>query len=253
VNLQRSTEELNSKTAETVAVACRLLARLGLVREKTGHVSARAGDGNAMLLRCRTEGEAGLAFTTADMVKTLSFEGASLDERAASPPNEWPIHSELYKARADVGAVVHAHPPACLIVSLVGIELLPVVGAYDSSVMRLGLEGVPTYGRSIVIDTPELAREVAETMTGKAASLLRGHGVVTVGKTVEEATLTAIRLENLAQIHLDIVRAGGKPEAISEEDINYMMKARARASAEGGQHMEKVASWTWNHYVKSLL
>ena len=98
------------ETRETIATACRLLAFLGLVRETTGHVSARV-DSEHMLIRCRGSDEAGLAFTRPEAVQLVRCDGAGMSRSAGfETPSELPIHGEMYLARPEVGAVVHAHP-----------------------------------------------------------------------------------------------------------------------------------------------
>jgi 3,4-dihydroxyphthalate decarboxylase len=114
---------------ETIATACRLLGHLGLVRETTGHVSSRI-DGERMYIRCRGKTEAGLVFTQADAVCSVDFDGKNVDTPGYEPPTELPIHGEIYRARPEVGAVVHAHPRASLICTLMGLELKPIFGRH---------------------------------------------------------------------------------------------------------------------------
>ena len=94
--------------ARDVALACRILARQGLVREIIGHVSARIPGTDEMFIRCRGEDEYGLAFTSEEQIRRVDFDGqgGGLGERHVTPL-ELPIHGETYRARPDVGAVVH--------------------------------------------------------------------------------------------------------------------------------------------------
>ena len=66
-----------------------------------------------MLIRGRGPGEHGLLFTTIDDIRLVDFSGAGDDPAAGySMANELPIHGETLRARPQVNAVVHAHPPA---------------------------------------------------------------------------------------------------------------------------------------------
>src|SRR5262245_31423077 len=99
----------------TVARACRILAMEGLVEGVLGHVSVRAGV-DRMLIRCRGEDEHGLMFTRERDVRETDLDGALTGPADGyRVPNELPIHGELLRARPEVNAVVHAHPPAVLL------------------------------------------------------------------------------------------------------------------------------------------
>jgi Class II Aldolase and Adducin N-terminal domain len=129
----------NAALARKVALSCRILAKLGLFKETTGHVSAR-NSRNQMLIRGRGPKETGLLFTKPSDILLADLEGQNLEKRAGlKPPNEAVIHGEIYKARPEVVCVVHAHPPAVVLCSMAGIELRPIYCGYDPSSMRLSL------------------------------------------------------------------------------------------------------------------
>src|SRR5262245_5507902 len=113
----------------TVALACRVIAHAGLVEDILGHVSVRAGR-DRMLVRCRGPREQGLLFTVDDDVHLVELGGGRLPEGWAAP-NELPIHGELLRARPDVDAVVHCHPPSVLVAGVEDLPLRPVFGAYN--------------------------------------------------------------------------------------------------------------------------
>jgi ribulose-5-phosphate 4-epimerase/fuculose-1-phosphate aldolase len=240
----RNTDELTAKVAQ----ACRILARLGLAREITGHVSARLPGQDAMLIRCRAPDDDGVAFTTPSMIRTVSFDGALIgpgdDHRV---PLEYPIHAEAFRARPDVQAVVHVHPRAVLLCGMTGVTLRPAYGAYDHDpfATTLASRGIPEYPRAILIRTRELGQQIAAILGAEGACILRGHGIVTLGASVEQATLRAIKLEQLAQVCWDLSSRGDVP-AISPEDLEEL--------APGG--MPALSSqadvWTWRHYVRLL-
>jgi len=239
--------------AETIATACRLLAYLGLVRETTGHVSARV-DNEYMLIRCRGSQEAGLVFTAAEAVQKVRFEGAGMTRGTSQyeTPSELPIHGEMYLARPEVNAVVHAHPRASLVCTLAGLPLLPIFGSFDVHAMALAEIGIPVFPRSILIRDRALGRQLVAAMDGKPACIMRGHGITTVGATVQEATIRAIHLETLASVTLDVARAGGKLEPISEEDREYFRKLRETQDKKHQAHGQDILQWTWRHYTKLL-
>jgi ribulose-5-phosphate 4-epimerase/fuculose-1-phosphate aldolase len=204
---------------ELVADACRILAMEGLVQGVLGHVSARV-DGERMLIRCRGPAEQGLAFTTPDDVRLVDFDGRGDDPDAGyATPNELPIHGELLRARPDVGAVVHAHPAAVLLCGISGLELRPVFGAFNIPAMRMALDGVPVYPRSVLIRRAELAVEMIAAMGGKPVCVLRGHGITVTGETVEQVVVRAINLNVLATVTADLARIGATAPDIEPADV----------------------------------
>jgi L-fuculose-phosphate aldolase len=100
--------------------------------------------------------------------------------------------------------------------------ILPIIGAYNPNALRLVHEGIPTYPRSVLINNPERGRELAGVMGASRVCLMRGHGITTAGVTIEEATLTAIQLNDLAELHYQAETLGGaKP--IADEDLQDIL------------------------------
>jgi ribulose-5-phosphate 4-epimerase/fuculose-1-phosphate aldolase len=206
-----------------VANACRVLAGRGLAEDVLGHVSVRTGP-DTLLVRCRGPREEGLLFTTADDVREVDLATApgAAAEDGWSAPNELPIHTEVLRARPDVDAVVHCHPPAVLLAGIAEVPLRPVVGAYNIPAARLALDGVPVYPRSVLVCRPELGREVALALGSAPVLVLRGHGIVTVGSgahAVEQAVARALALDVLARVSVDVHRLGGSAPDISAADV----------------------------------
>jgi 3,4-dihydroxyphthalate decarboxylase len=203
----------------TIAVACRLLAAKGLVDGVLGHVSARVGP-DEVVVRCRGEDERGLSHTEPTDVWRYTLDGEPVDAPDGyAPPNELPLHTEVLRARPDVGAVVHAHPPAALLVGLSGLQPRPVFGAYNIPAMRLALQGVPVYGRSALITRRELAAEMVAAMGGGPTCLLRGHGITVAARSVEQATVLAVNLNELLSVTVELARLGAHPPEVSAEDL----------------------------------
>jgi ribulose-5-phosphate 4-epimerase/fuculose-1-phosphate aldolase len=212
--------------AKKVALSCRILAKLGLFKETTGHVSARSPDGGTMLIRGRGGSETGLIFTRPSDIVLSDFEGAPLKNRGGlKTPNEACIHGEIYKRRPGVGGVVHAHPPAIVLTSMAGIPLRPIFGGYDPQGMRIALRGVPLYQSSLTLHSVEQVHEMLQVMGESDICVLRGHGVVVVGKTIEEATIKAIKLDHLAEMNLRAATLGNVP-SVPQDDIDRFLSRR---------------------------
>jgi ribulose-5-phosphate 4-epimerase/fuculose-1-phosphate aldolase len=201
------------------------LANAGLAEDILGHVSLRIGDG--LLLRCRGPREEGLLVTGAEDIRLVGFDG-SIDPGAGAQagggwavPAELPIHTEVLRARPDVDAVVHCHPPAVLVAGLTEVALRPVFGAYNIPAARLALDGVPVYPRAVLVRRPKLGQEVAAAMGQAPVCVLKGHGIVTVGSgehAVEQAVVRALNLEVLARVSIECARLGRSAE-LPVEDV----------------------------------
>ncbi|MGH7772034.1 MAG: class II aldolase/adducin family protein [Candidatus Binatia bacterium] len=233
------------QTKELIAEACRILGNLNLTKESNGHVSARLEGTDQILIRARGPEEEGVRFTTAREVITVDLDGQKIDgPEGLERPYEVFIHTWLYKTRPEVKSVVHIHPPTVVLFTICNKPLLPLYGAYDPGALRLCQEGIASYKRSILIANDERGKDLAESMGDKRACLMRGHGITTVGKSVQEATITAIKLNELAEMNY---RANllGRPEPIPEEDI----KAFSQMEQRGGVGWERLAS-TWRYYSR---
>lgn len=217
---------------ERVAKACRVLGKLELTKAATGHISARVPGTERVLIRARGPAETGVRFTSPDDVITVDLAGKKLEGRAdLEPPQEVFIHTWLYRTRPDVGSVVHAHPATVVLFTICDKPLLPLYGAYDPSSLRLLLEGIPTYPRSITVSNNSLGEEFAAVMTGRAC-LMRGHGITTCGASVEEATLTAIKLNELAEMSYRAYLLGN-PQPIPADEIAHFTAGKQRKIVHG--------------------
>lgn len=183
-----------------------------------GHVSARIPGTDEMFLRCRGGGaEGGVKYTDLHHIRRVDFDGEGSGKRHFSPA-ETPIHGEIYRARREAGAVVHTHPHYAMLCSISEIALRPVFAAYSTRATGLAIVGVPLYPRGATIIDKAMATEMLEAMGDADAVLLRGHGIVTVGRTVEQAVGTALALEQLAKVMWELETAGKHPPIISGYD-----------------------------------
>lgn len=236
----------DAELAKKVALSCRILAKLGLFKETTGHVSARGADGECMLIRGRGREETGLLFTRPKDIVCADFNGQNTQKSGAlKPPNESCIHGELYKTRPAIGAVVHAHPASVVLTSMAGIELRPIFGGYDPRAMRLAINGIPIYQSSVTLHSKSQVREMMAVMGDHDLCVLRGHGVVVCGASVEEATINAIKLDHLAKLNLQAASLG-KVASISNEDQAAFMNRRGGGMGGGGSET------LWRFYCEWL-
>ena len=179
---------------QKLALACRILAMEGHNDLTLGHVSARH-PGTAVYWMKATG--LGLEEVTPDDIVLLDLDGNKLWGQAR-PHNELPIHAEVYRARPDVMAVVHTHPVHATVFSAGDVPLRPIT--HEGI---LFYPDVPRFTQTTdLILTREQGEGVARALGQGRAVLLRNHGIVAVGSSVEEACMVAIYLEKAARAQL---------------------------------------------------
>ncbi len=206
---------------EQIAMSCRILYRLGLV-DYLGHVSARSPTpGQVLISARRSTGVHGLDSITADNVVAIDFDGDVV--QGEEPPVERFIHTEIYRARPGVRAVVHTHQPMATLVGIVDLPILPILHISSPLVERL----VPTYPCAKLIVGSQLGQELARALGDHEVCHLQGHGIVSVAPTVPEATILAIMLEQLAETNFRAAQIGRPPRVIPPDEIDQLKLHRA--------------------------
>ena len=174
----------------------------------------------------RAEGEvlitpSGMAYDTLteEDIVVLSPEGRVLrGER--KPSVETKLHLAVYAARPDCSALVHTHPIWSTAFSAMG-EDIPLF--LDEAAQRLG-DTVRTAAYALP-GTEELAQNCVAALGERAmACLLRAHGAVCLGATLDEAFLVSQVLESTARIAWLVRSMGGTPEPLAETDVRAMQE-----------------------------
>lgn len=176
------------ETGELLLLACRILDRHGVL-DNSGHLSFRIPETDRFVIPARQA--PGLA--SMDSLMIIDSEGRVL-EGDGTPPLEWPIHGRIYRARPDVMSVMHSHSPMSRTFSVSRVPLRPVFGI----AAPWFFEPVPICPAVGVIDDPEDGDHVAGVLADGPAVLLRAHGNVVVGGGIEETTVRAVTLEQVA-------------------------------------------------------
>jgi ribulose-5-phosphate 4-epimerase/fuculose-1-phosphate aldolase len=241
-------EDVGKLRAE-VALSCRVLAQERVTRLAFGHVSAKV-DEERILIKARGPEEEALEFVTDRDVILVDREGHDLQHAPGlTPPNETAIHTALYRARPDVGSVIHAHPVWAVALLASRRPLLPLYGAYDPNGLQLVQEGIPIYDSSVLISTRKLGDDLAVTVGDKRVCVLQGHGVVAVGRDVQEATANVLALHELGRVNF-FARAVGEPAPISANDSDSF--AHRTVSTAGPRRRANGDSPLWHFYRQKL-
>ena len=184
-----------------------------------GHISVRhdATPGHFLLARSMAP-----ALVTAADIMQFDADGEPVDARGRTPYLERFIHSEIYKTRPEVQAVVHSHSPSVIPFGVVRTPLQPI---YHMSSF-LG-SGVPVYeirdaggaATDMLVRNPALGAALARTLGAAAVALLRGHGNVVVGGSIREVVFRAVYTEVNARLAAEALRLGqGRAVFLSEAE-----------------------------------
>ncbi|NMH97543.1 class II aldolase/adducin family protein [Pseudonocardia acidicola] len=192
---------MGTDVRELVSLASRVLGAAGHGDLIWGHASCRDADGRGVWIK---SAEWGLEEVTPDRVHLVAPDGTVV---AGDGPrhSEYPIHTEILAARPDVGGVVHTHSPHAVALAASGQPLRPVSHAATMFVPPQ----VPRFTTTAdLVLTPQLGEAVAAELGEARAIFLVNHGIVTVGPTLQEATVAAVVLERACEQQL-LTRAFG--------------------------------------------
>lgn len=195
-----------SAVLDDLVAANHILARKEVLDEY-GHMSARDLAEPERFYMSRVSAP---ALVSAEGIAAFDLDGRAVGETGKRYHGERFIHSEIYRARPDVKAIVHCHAAALILFGATGAALRPV---YHMAGF-LGT-GVPTFeirdvaGLSdMQVSSPPLGAALARSLGDHAVALMRGHGAVVVGASVKRAVYRAIYAVKNAQMQLDGSRLG---------------------------------------------
>jgi L-fuculose-phosphate aldolase len=219
---------------EQVAWACRILALEGYADLTLGHVSGRPVGEDIVQIKRK-----GVALDEVDADDVIELDLAHDGVRLTPEMHlEAVLHTEVYRARPDVGAVVHGHPPYVTAFAATGATLEMLT--HDSVLFSDGL--------AVFEETPEMITEVAEgkavaeELGDKRAVVLRNHGVLVVGKTVPWAVLTALTLERAIRLQ-SIARGLGTLRPIAPQRAREMV---------ADKYQDRFVEEYWGAWIRRL-
>jgi ribulose-5-phosphate 4-epimerase/fuculose-1-phosphate aldolase len=192
----------------SIVAACRILDDQGVLDE-LGHFSARVPGQELVLMNGKiSPGQA----REEDLV-LLDLNGNKREGRL-EPAKEIPLHLSLYQKRPDVMAVAHTHSPMIVALSIAGVRLRP---ADNLGATVFGGE-VPLYEECGLVDTFDMGYRIGEAMGSSSVVVLKGHGNIVTGKSIEECCISALWAEKAARLQFQAMLVG-QPQYYSTEEI----------------------------------
>ncbi len=219
-----------TQTRRLLTDAIRMLERAGVV-DYNGHFSARSGDDRMLI----NSGPSVRGALTGEDIIAINLDGRPL-EGNVPPPLEFHLHSEIYRARPDVKAIVHTHPRWSTYLSMTGTPYKPV---YAQGVL---LGEVPLFDTPNSVNTKAMGEQLAKALGPRPSILLKSHGVTVVGADVVEAFTLAVYLEENSERQY-MASQIGEPYVFSQEE-----QALCREKLWTPSLFKK----TWDHYRSKL-
>ncbi len=194
---------------------CLILERQGHHDMTRGHLSVRV-PGNPSQFYMKPH-SFGFDEVTMDNIVTCNLEGEKI---AGGGPrhSEVYIHSEIFKVRPDVNAVIHSHPDNAVAVSTLG---RPIRAWSQPSVLFAGKTG--WFNETIdLIRRPDQGAGVAKALGPHRVCFMKNHGIAVAGSSIEDAVVTAIMLENACRIQILVESAGDPMPEFPAADLKLL-------------------------------
>jgi L-ribulose-5-phosphate 4-epimerase len=219
---------------ETAAVT-RLLVTEGIL-DYSGHISTRIPGREAFVIQIGSNSRAEVG---PESMLVVDYAGKVI-EGDGQPPSELPIHLEILKSRPDVQAVLHCHMELAIAFTMMqGVTLVPMRARASR-----WKSGIPTHPDPSHIKLTEQGKALAQTLGPHHAALMRAHGLVLVAESVRALFIDAVHFKENARAQLEVLQAGAKPLALTDEEIAQIERMEMRE-----WHIKKL----WNYYMRKGL
>jgi len=211
---QPSIQQLKDK----LIMANKILDAEGLAKP-LGHISVRIPNTETFLITRNVAP----GMSVLDDILVCNIDGKVIEGKYSRTFSEVVIHSEIYKKRKDIQSVAHTHSLHVIALSMTETPILPA----SFEAIELGPGPIAIYKKIAFIDKPEQASEICDLLGPNKAVMLKGHGAVIVGKSIEETTILSYKLELAARLQL-LAASIGKIAPFTEDEkkpINEFLEA----------------------------
>lgn len=213
----------DSQLLADLAIANRILFNHGVV-DGFGHVSVRHDKADDRFLLSRNLAPAQVR--TTDIVE-FDLDGHPVNAGGRRIYLERFIHSEIYRARPDVIAIVHSHAHAVVPFGVAKGAALRALwhmsGFLGSDVPVFEIRDVAGDATDLLISSPELGAALAQSLGAAPVVLMRGHGATVVGPSLKLAVFRAVYTQLNAELQMHAQSLG---------DITFLSEGEAAATTE---------------------
>lgn len=216
-----------------VAAATRLLNDEGLLTY-SGHISARAPEGDRFYIQIRTEPRTEVS---PESVLLVDMDCKVL-EGNGKPPSETAIHAEIYRRRPDVHAVIHNHSEMAIAFTMTKSAKLVPMRARAAR----WKSGIPIHNDPSHIKRKEQGEALAATLAHHNVALMRAHGMVLVAESVPALLADTVHFEENAKAQAETLAMNCGLEPLTDVEMDTIMKSEAR-----DHHNKKL----WTYYVSN--
>lgn len=213
--------------AQLIATA-RAMGSAGLNKGTAGNLSVRAGTGFLIT-------PTGMDYASLECADLpwMSLEGEARGRRR--PSSEWRFHRDLYAARPEVGAVLHAHSPFAVSLACLRREIPPfhyMIARFGGTTVRCGAYAL--FGTQALSDAALAALE------GRSACLLANHGMLVAGRDLKQALDLGIELESLCEQYWRASQLG-EPVLLSAAEMAEVLEHFRHYGQQSGQQPDQQA------------
>jgi L-fuculose-phosphate aldolase len=187
------------------------LAELGLNKGTSGNASIRTDKGFLVT----PSGMAIEQLSPANMVE-INMTGQAIS--AGKPSSEWRFHRDIYQARPEVHAIVHTHSMFATSLSCLRQNIPPfhymiaVAGGKNIRCAEYALFG-----------TQDLSDAAIVALQDRKACLLANHGMIALGKTLDQAVNVAVEIETLCEQYWRALQVG-QPKILSDQEMTEVFE-----------------------------
>ena len=212
--------ENDREKRQSIIDACLRMNAIGINQGTSGNISLRHDAG--MLI---TPTSLPYEEMTPEQIVLMDFDGGFAP--AQKPSSEWRFHLDILRARPEVNAVVHAHPPYATTLAIMGRAIPPVhymIAAAGGDTIRCA--PYATFG------TEQLSRHAVSALEGRLACLLAHHGMIAIGPSLARAMWLAVEVEALARQYHGCLQIG-TPPLLSRAEIDNV-RERTKGYGQAG-------------------
>jgi L-fuculose-phosphate aldolase len=182
------------------------LQALGLNQGTSGNASVRHGEGYLI-----TPSGMPINEMSANSMVEMNMHGEAIG--AGKPSSEWRFHRDIYQARPEVGAVIHTHSMFATTLATLRLE----IPAFHYMIAVVGGDTIRCSDYAL-FGTQRLSESAIEALKDRRACLLANHGMIAVGKTLQQALDVALEVETLCEQYWRALQIG-KPSILSAEEM----------------------------------